>query len=267
MKRISFSRILGFLGNTILLIFFILVVVGGNDETGDLPTIFYFSKNTFMGIVFFALFLFFIIVPLALLKEKLLKRKGKKSYVIFMATFLLAISWPFIIGGTINLFGALPGFILLYGIWVGGFTCKWFSNITPFPSDWFGNKIKILHIDDDKFILNMFKIKFEMKEDFEVTSMKELPSNFLDKIADLGPGLIISDYVMPGLDGIEVLKAVKNDLRTKDIPFIFLTPDVFPKLLEEAKKYGAVGIINPGVTHPQEVVDEVTKILANLKNK
>jgi CheY-like chemotaxis protein len=110
----------------------------------------------------------------------------------------------------------------------------------------------------------MFKIKFELKGNFEVTSMTELPSNFLNKIVDLGPDLIISDYVMPELDGIELLKAVKNDPRTMDIPFIFLTPDVFPILLEEGKKYGAIGIINPGVTHPQEVVDEVTRILTDL---
>jgi CheY-like chemotaxis protein len=70
---------------------------------------------------------------------------------------------------------------------------------------------------------------------------------------------------MPRLDGIGVLKAVKNDPRTKDIPFIFLTPDVFPKLLEGAREYGAVDIINPGQIKPQEVVDEVTRILNNLK--
>jgi hypothetical protein len=40
--------------------------------------------------------------------------------------------------------------------------------------------------------------------------------------------------------------------------------DVFPKLLEGAREYGAVDIINPGQIKPQEVVGEVARILDDL---
>jgi len=37
------------------------------------------------------------------------------------------------------------------------------------------------------------------------------------------PDLILCDIDMPGLSGFQTLKALKDDERTKDLPFVFLT--------------------------------------------
>ena len=123
-------------------------------------------------------------------------------------------------------------------------------------------KTKILYIDDDRFLLNMYKIKFEKNGNYEVFTMEKLEPDYITEIANIGPDIILSDHVRPKPDGIETLKALKADERTKNIPFVFLTNTITQKLIEESKKEGVLGIINKGKTIPAEVVEEVAKILA-----
>ena len=59
--------------------------------------------------------------------------------------------------------------------------------------------------------------------------------------------LIISDWEMPDMDGLELLKKVKENPSLQNIPFIILTVHKDEKLNEEAIKLGAVDfIVKPG---------------------
>ncbi|MDX2242916.1 MAG: response regulator [Leptolyngbyaceae cyanobacterium bins.302] len=56
------------------------------------------------------------------------------------------------------------------------------------------------------------------------------------------PDLILCDVNMPEIDGIEVLKQLKNDLNTSCIPFFFLTSETSLNL-RLMHQLGATGVI------------------------
>jgi len=73
-------------------------------------------------------------------------------------------------------------------------------------------------------------------------------------------GLIISDWIMPNMTGIEFLRAVRSDDRFKDTPFIMLTT--------EGKKQDVVEAVNAGVSNyivkpfnPDTLNEKIKKVL------
>lgn len=83
-----------------------------------------------------------------------------------------------------------------------------------------GNKPKILIVEDNEEI-GAF-IKNVLSKYFEVTLKENGALGFQEAIA-LQPSLIISDVMMPIMDGIEFCSKIKSDIRTSHIPFILLT--------------------------------------------
>ena len=62
------------------------------------------------------------------------------------------------------------------------------------------------------------------------------------------PGLILLDLRLPKLDGLEVLRTIKSDNRTKDIPVIVMTSSDFPLDAKESYQYGTSWYIVKPVT-------------------
>jgi len=83
---------------------------------------------------------------------------------------------------------------------------------------------KILIFDDEKSIREMIKFSLEMKgmECFEASSAK----NAISEIYANRPDLIILDWMMPDVSGIEFLRRIKRDPKVNDIPVILLTAKV-----------------------------------------
>ncbi|GIW21301.1 MAG: hypothetical protein KatS3mg068_0308 [Candidatus Sericytochromatia bacterium] len=82
---------------------------------------------------------------------------------------------------------------------------------------------KVLIVEDDISILKL--LEFVLKKSFNVILEKDGESA-LETIKKEKPDLVISDIMMPKLNGIELKNIVKNNQELKHIPFIFLTADV-----------------------------------------
>lgn len=80
---------------------------------------------------------------------------------------------------------------------------------------------KILIVDDEPDILVFLSYNFRKKGYTVVTANNGLEG--IKKAKAEIPNLIISDILMPEMDGIEMCREIRSDLLLRKIPFIFLT--------------------------------------------
>jgi DNA-binding response OmpR family regulator len=80
---------------------------------------------------------------------------------------------------------------------------------------------KVLIVDDDAFIRR--PLEYILREEGFAPLTAVDGDDCLDKIADERPDLIILDVMMPGRDGFEVCRILKQDPDLTDIPIILLS--------------------------------------------
>ncbi len=120
-------------------------------------------------------------------------------------------------------------------------------------------KPKVLIVDDDKFLLNMYSLKFN-KKGFEVNSAVT-GEEAINKIkGGYIPDIILLDIVMPVMDGFEILDSIKKNNLVPKAQIIMLTNQGQLADIEKAKSFGVNGYIIKATTIPSEVVEEVERI-------
>jgi two-component system alkaline phosphatase synthesis response regulator PhoP len=80
---------------------------------------------------------------------------------------------------------------------------------------------RILVADDDPSILRLLQLNFEL-EGFEVLTAPD-GEEALAKALSSSPDIVVLDVMMPGLDGWEVCRRLKEDETMRDVPVILLT--------------------------------------------
>ena len=73
--------------------------------------------------------------------------------------------------------------------------------------------------------------------------------------------LILLDIRLPKLNGIDLLKMLKEDLDTKNVPVILLTNLGQESIIQEAFRLGAEGYLIKVRMKPKDVVTEVQTFL------
>jgi len=82
-------------------------------------------------------------------------------------------------------------------------------------------KEKILIVEDEKDIIKVLDYNLK-KEGFRTVSCRDGEAA-LALAKNEHPDLVILDLMLPGLDGLEVCKALKKEVKTQGIPIIMLT--------------------------------------------
>jgi len=99
---------------------------------------------------------------------------------------------------------------------------------------------QLLAIDDDE--INLLMISRAFKNEANVAKMSS-GTDGLMWLADNKADLILLDYRMPGMDGFDILRILKLDANTADIPVIMLTSDFSTELESKGFEEGAVDFI------------------------
>jgi two-component system chemotaxis response regulator CheY len=118
--------------------------------------------------------------------------------------------------------------------------------------------IKILIVDDFstmrkiiRNILTQLGFKNILEADDGTTALEILKKEKVD--------LIISDWNMPKMSGLELLKAVRSDENLKDVPFVMVTAEAQKENILEAIKYKVNQYIVKPFT-PETLKEKLDKI-------
>ena len=106
--------------------------------------------------------------------------------------------------------------------------------------------IKVLIADDQELIRESLKIVLGANEDMEVTGIAENGEQVLSEIKKEKPNVILMDIRMPGIDGVECTRLVKE--KYPDIYIIVLTTFDDDEYIFGALKYGASGYLLKGIS-------------------
>lgn len=120
-------------------------------------------------------------------------------------------------------------------------------------------EIKILVVDDDPFILDMYVLKFK-DMGFQIDTATDGKMG-LEKIKSFKPDMVLLDVVMPRMDGFDVIKKLKEENGPRSFKILFLTNFGQKEDVERGMELGADGYIIKAHFTPSEVVTKVKEIL------
>mgnify|MGYP003425616831 CR=1 FL=1 len=116
--------------------------------------------------------------------------------------------------------------------------------------------VQVMIVDDDHFILNMYKVKFE-RSGFQV----KIASNGQEAldIARSGyvPDVLLIDILMPVMGGLEFLTHIREEKLFETVPIVVLSNQSQSTDISEAMKMGVKTYIVKATTIPSEIVEEV----------
>ena len=120
-------------------------------------------------------------------------------------------------------------------------------------------KVKILVIDDEVHIVELLKFNLEIS-DYEVEYAYDGVDGYI-KAKEIKPDLILLDWMLPNISGIDVLKKIRNDKTLNKIPVIMLTA----KNMENDKVEGLEIGADDYITKPFSVKELLARISTILR--
>lgn len=118
---------------------------------------------------------------------------------------------------------------------------------------------RILCVDDDPQVRALFE-RLLTQEGYEVVTAKDGIEG-LASVASRSFDLIISDVMMPHLDGYDLTTELKKNPATKDIPLLIVTARATALAAQTAKLYGAAECLFKPFGM-KELLETVEKLLA-----
>lgn len=120
-------------------------------------------------------------------------------------------------------------------------------------------KYKVLIVDDDQFISDMYVLKFK-EAGFDAEAAAE-GVTAIEYVKKEEPDLVLLDIVLPNMDGFDILKALAKEKLLEKTRVVLLSNLGEKKDIEKGLALGAVDYIVKAHHTPSEVVAKVEEIL------
>ncbi len=125
--------------------------------------------------------------------------------------------------------------------------------------------VEVMIVDDDHFILNMYKTKFEL------SGFKVKTASNGQKALDMArggytPDVLLIDIIMPVMNGLDFLKHIREENIFEHVPIIVLSNQSQSTDISDAMKLGVKTYIVKATTVPSEIVDEIKNMFGIQKS-
>ena len=118
--------------------------------------------------------------------------------------------------------------------------------------------LRVLYVEDEPDIQEIARMALETLGGFELQVCSG-GVEALEVAAGFGPDIVLLDVMMPGMDGIETLDALRRLPELSGVPMVFMTAKVQPREESALRGVGAVDVI-PKPFDPLTLADEVRAI-------
>lgn len=119
---------------------------------------------------------------------------------------------------------------------------------------------KIIIIDDETSFTYFVKLNLEATGKYEV-AVENKGELGLERVLEFNPDLILLDIIMPDVEGSTVAAQLKADIRTQDIPIIFLTATIRKEEVPRDGKIGGRFFISKPVS-TEMLINRIEKAIA-----
>lgn len=124
---------------------------------------------------------------------------------------------------------------------------------------------RILLIEDEPALRDIYGTKLEI-EGFETYTAQDGVEG-LDMAIQKQPHLILLDLILPIKDGFDVLKDLKANPRTQQIPVIILSNLGQPYEVKRGLALGAEDFLTKANLTPAKVAEEIRRVLAKVEER
>lgn len=121
------------------------------------------------------------------------------------------------------------------------------------------DKIRVLVVDDHPLMLIGISAMLQGVPDIEVVGTASDGASAFEKAAELKPDVMLSDVVMPGMDGVELASRMRAEL--PDIALLMLSSDSSPATMEKLLRIGIDGFL-PKTSDNATLVDAIRSVAA-----
>jgi DNA-binding NarL/FixJ family response regulator len=105
---------------------------------------------------------------------------------------------------------------------------------------------QILLADDNQTILQLLRRLIESHAGWQICGEAATGQEALAKAIELKPDLLVLDFAMPGLNGLQVAEQISR--ACPNLPIILHTIHDFPEMIAEAKRVGIREVVSKGDT-------------------
>lgn len=117
---------------------------------------------------------------------------------------------------------------------------------------------RVLVVDDDPQVLRLMRVNLEL-EGYDVVSAPD-GEEALEAVVSERPDVVVCDVMMPGVDGLTVLRNLRANPRTSKIPFVVVSAKAQRADVQAALDMGADRYITKPFD-PQDLLDAVESLL------